>query len=62
MNAYGPTLDAVLLIEVIALMAEGVIERPICHYLEHIPWVWWNDSGLAICGVCHPLVDQEMAS
>ena len=62
MSTREPSLDAVLLIELIALMVEGVIERPICRYFEHIPWVWWNDSGRAVCGVCHPPVDQERAA
>jgi hypothetical protein len=54
-------LDDVLHIEVIALMVERIIERPICRYPEHIPWVWWNDSGRAICGVCHPKIGREHA-
>jgi hypothetical protein len=40
----GPTLDDVFLIEVIALMAEGVLERP-CPYLTHPPFVEFDDGG-----------------
>ena len=43
-------------------MVEGEIERPICRYVEHVPWLWWNDSGRAVCGICHPPVNQERAA
>ena len=56
------TLNEAFYVEVIALMVEGVIERPICRYVEHVPWLWWNDSGRAVCGICHPPVNQERAA
>jgi hypothetical protein len=61
-STYPPSLDEAFYIEVVALMIEGVLERPICRHPEHIPWVWWNDSGRAICGVCHPQVGAEQAA
>lgn len=47
-------LDAVLHVELLGLMLDGLIERPACRYEAHLPWTWWNDSGRAVCGVCHP--------
>jgi hypothetical protein len=56
-----PTLDDVVYIEAVALMIEGVLEPP-CRYATHIPWVWWNEGGRALCGVCHPPVGEETAA
>jgi hypothetical protein len=53
------SLDAVLLIEALELMLEGVIERPLCRYEAHLPWVWWNDAGRPTCGLCHPPAGSE---
>jgi hypothetical protein len=61
-NERGPTLDDVLYIEAIALMVEGILDRPICRYPAHIPWAWWNDAGRAICGVCHPRITEGRES
>jgi hypothetical protein len=47
------TLEAVFLIELIALMLEGIVEKP-CRYDVHVPHVWFNDGSRPVCGVCHP--------
>jgi hypothetical protein len=49
-----PTLDAVFLIELIALMLEGIVVKP-CRYDVHVPHVWFGDGGHPRCG-CHPPV------
>ena len=51
-----PVLDEVLDLELLALFVEGVLRRP-CR-LEHVPWVWWNDLGRPVCGICHPRVNE----
>ncbi len=53
-----PTLDDIFLTEVIALMSQGVLEKP-CRYVKHVPHVWFNDAGRAVCGVCHPRAIRE---
>ena len=50
-----PTLETVFLIELAALMLEGVVEKP-CRYDVHVPHVWFGQGGRPICGVCHPQV------
>ena len=46
-------LKAVFLIELIALMLEGIAEQP-CRYDTHISHVWFGEGGQPICGICHP--------
>jgi hypothetical protein len=54
------SLDDVLYIEVVALMVVGVLARRPCRYVTHIPWVWFNDCGRAIRGICHPQVPEGL--
>jgi hypothetical protein len=46
-------------IELLALLAEGVVEAP-CHWPAHAPWAWWNEGGRLVCGVCHPRADRAV--
>ena len=47
-----PYLDDVLNIEIIALLAEGVLERP-CPWIPHAAWAEFDENGRLVCTVCH---------
>jgi hypothetical protein len=51
-------LADVFYVELVALMLEGVIEKP-CRYDVHVPHVWFGADGYPRCGVCHPLVPRQ---
>jgi hypothetical protein len=57
----SPTLDDVLYIELVALMVEDILEPP-CRYVGHVPYVWFDESGRAICGACHPPASEAAAA
>ncbi len=50
-RAGEPSLDDVFVIEVIAAMSEGILERP-CAYVTDIPWMEFNQHGLPYCSLC----------